>query len=481
MMKRYALSSMIVVGSLATFGQTVLTVSEYDALKSAGQLPEGNILIADGQNATLTPRLGAPKDGACDCWIEPDATYSLAMYDNDDLYSERIALPFTFNLLGQQYDSVYINNNGNVSFDAPYYTYTAEEFPSANFVMVAPFWADVDTRDTTYSDSTDHAHGQVLYKITDHAMYVNWVDVGYFSQQGDKRNTFQLIMTDGTDPAIPGGNNVSFCYKDMQWTTGSASGGENGFGGSPATVGVNRGNGIDHTQIGRFGIDSDVYNGAYSDTSGISWLDSTHFYVNTAGAGVPPVLGSDFDCDTMIVQIAGDQAHQQSIVHRLIVIPGGPGQQVDLVMSAPTLPSLPALIIDPVDYIDMPFEINTTGAPVGTHYITFTATSTNGLSSIYQVHVDVLGEVGIHEVAASNFILAPNPAGDVVTLRWSTATAPSLIELVAVDGRIARTVRPANGISGSNIDLGGLGSGTYVVRITTAAGTRIMPLMHVAD
>ncbi|MBK7573604.1 MAG: hypothetical protein IPI10_19160 [Bacteroidetes bacterium] len=34
------------------------------------------------------------------------------------------------------------------------------------------------------------------------------------------------------------------------WTTGDASGGTGGFIGTPATVGVNNGNGIDYIQIG---------------------------------------------------------------------------------------------------------------------------------------------------------------------------------------------------------------------------------------
>ena len=39
-----------------------------------------------------------------------------------------------------------MNNNGNVSFQTPYSTYSAQGFPNASFKMVAPFWADVDTR-----------------------------------------------------------------------------------------------------------------------------------------------------------------------------------------------------------------------------------------------------------------------------------------------------------------------------------------------
>ena len=41
-----------------------------------------------------------------------------------------------------------VNNNGDISFDDPVPTYTPQEFPLDNFPLIAPFWADVDTRGT---------------------------------------------------------------------------------------------------------------------------------------------------------------------------------------------------------------------------------------------------------------------------------------------------------------------------------------------
>ena len=54
-------------------------------------------------------------------------------------------------------------------------------------------------------------------------------------------NTFQCVMvTDGANSF------VIFLYADngIQWTTGDASGGSNGFGGTPGHVGFNAGDGI---------------------------------------------------------------------------------------------------------------------------------------------------------------------------------------------------------------------------------------------
>ncbi len=205
------LSTAVLFTMLATTtltAQTVLTPQAYDALKAQGQLPEGPITILGNGPVNVASATWAPQRGSggpCGCWVEPDANYALAMLPNDDQSSDTIMLPFTFELFGAQYDHLWINNNGNISFDSPWWVYTAEGFPDSNYVMVAPFWADVDTRDTSFydADSTnDVPNGSVVYRITDHALYVNWIDVGYFSHHGDKRNSFQLIITDGTDPVI---------------------------------------------------------------------------------------------------------------------------------------------------------------------------------------------------------------------------------------------------------------------------------------
>lgn len=112
--------------------------------------------------------------------------------------------------------------------------------------MVAPFWADVDTRDGL---------GQVWMKNlrpSRNVYLVAWNSVGYYSIQGDKRNTFMVMISNGNDADMGIGKNVCFCYQDMQWTTGGASGGTEGFGGTPATVGANKGDGVAYQAFGRY-------------------------------------------------------------------------------------------------------------------------------------------------------------------------------------------------------------------------------------
>lgn len=247
---------------------------------------------------------------ACNCWIPRDATWLIApmngsgasggpgvapLYRNDDWSTPLINLPFNLCFYGQTINQIYINNNGNISIGAPYSTFTANSFPDPSYVMIAPFWGDVDTRGAT--------SGVVYYKVTPTYMIVQWENVGYFPSAVDKLNTFQLIMTDGNDPILGPGNNVSFCYQDMQWTTGGASGGVGGFGGTPATVGVNQGNGVDYIQFGLFDQAGGVYDGPFGSNDGIDWLDNQNFTFSfcTSGANIPPVLNTLNVCDTIFL------------------------------------------------------------------------------------------------------------------------------------------------------------------------------------
>lgn len=201
--------------------------------------------------------------------IPLDGTFTQAMARNDDSYTSQISFPFNYQLYGNTYTSCFINNNGNISFLNPYYNYTPYGFPVNGFAMIAAFWADVDTRNT--------ASGLVWYKIEPHRFTVIWDQVGYYPSMADKVNTFELIFTDGTDPLIGLGNNVAFSYGDMQWTTGSASGGSGGYGGTPATVGINKGDGIYFALIGRFDHPGFDYDGPGGNNDGISYMDDKVF------------------------------------------------------------------------------------------------------------------------------------------------------------------------------------------------------------
>jgi len=288
----------------------VISSDEYAKLKKEHKLT-GHEIIKHATSGTKGLTVTNPsKDAArlnntnvvstgCNCWIPRDGTFSVVpfsgytppLYQNDDGYTNGITLPFNFCLYGSTVggagNQMYINNNGNISFGASYSTFSAVAFPSATYTMVAPFWADVDTE----SPITDG--GAVYYKLTPTYLIVQWDSVGVFDHTGQV-NSFQLIITNGTDPILPPGNNISFCYGEMQWTTGDASGGTGGFGGTstgafPATVGLNKGDGVNYVQVSLFDTTGNTFtNAAGNPGSGVGWLVGQSFYFN--GCSLTPTV-----------------------------------------------------------------------------------------------------------------------------------------------------------------------------------------------
>jgi gliding motility-associated-like protein len=316
-----AVSSLLVVllaGISVSNAQNLITIDskEYKQLKIEGKIP----MIPLDQFAKYVPEKilnaedFAPRDVTgggpnvnCGCIQALDNTYTLAMQPNDDGSTGLISLPFNFCFYGTNQTNMYINNNGNISFGASYGTYSASGFPDPGFVMVAPFWADVDTYGT----------GEVWYKVTPGYAIIRWHNVGYFSSQTDKINDFQLIISDGEDPIIPGGNNIAFCYGDMQWTTGSASGGIGGFGGTPATVGANYGVGSAYAQFGRFDHAGNDYDGPFNNADGVSWLDNQSFVFNGCvnNSNLSPIADNALAiCDTIQICVGDTFPFQVSFL-----------------------------------------------------------------------------------------------------------------------------------------------------------------------
>ncbi len=252
----------------------ILAVSVPALAGKPGDRPTVSVPSQYPCNQQGSPGLCLPLDST---WqVVPFTNAQADCYENDDGSSDMVTLPFTFDLFGTPQTQLWINNNGNVSFGGPYSTYTPEGFPVADYPMVAAFWGDVDTR------ALDNGAGVVWMKMDPHYLAVTWDHVGYYSQHTDLQSTFQLIISDGTFDGIGAGNNVCFCYGDMQWTTGDASGGSGGFGGSAATTGVNKGDGVNYFNVGRFDHSGADYAGP-DGISGVDWLDDQEICFNVSG------------------------------------------------------------------------------------------------------------------------------------------------------------------------------------------------------
>jgi hypothetical protein len=155
---------------------------------------------------------------------------------NDDGFSGPIPLGFSYTFFGNTYTSFYANNNGNISFNNGIAAYTPTGPTGASQPIISPFFADVDTRGLGSG---------LMYLRTDipNEIIVTWDAVGYYSENFDKLDTFQLVLR-GPGYTIPAGQGpIGFFYTTMQWETGDASGGSGGFGGTPAAVGFGNGAG----------------------------------------------------------------------------------------------------------------------------------------------------------------------------------------------------------------------------------------------
>jgi hypothetical protein len=161
-----------------------------------------------------------------------------ALARNDDGSTSAVALPFPIEFFGRRYERLWVNNNGNVTFDGPLSTYTPFGLSGTSAVIIAPFFADVDTR-ASGSDLVRYGWGETTYQ-GHRAFCVNWINVGYYSFHTDKLNSFQLLLVEREDSAA-GDFDIVFNYGSIRWETGDASGGVGGFGGFPAHVGYSNG------------------------------------------------------------------------------------------------------------------------------------------------------------------------------------------------------------------------------------------------
>lgn len=190
---------------------------------------------------------------------------------NDDGYDGPINLGFTLNFFGTNYTQFFANNNGNVSFGAGIAAYTPSGPQGATQPIISPFFADVDTRNP--------ASG-LMYIRTDipNEIIVTWDMVGYFDEEADKLDSFQLVLRGPSYNVPTGEGQIGFWYKSMQWETGDASGGTDGFGGTPAAVGFGDGN-----------SNGSVLQG--SIMNGISGIVANHHIWFNLSGGVPTLPG----------------------------------------------------------------------------------------------------------------------------------------------------------------------------------------------
>ncbi|WP_426437758.1 nidogen-like domain-containing protein [Bradyrhizobium genosp. P] len=256
---------------------------------TSGTVATGSIMLAaeGGGHNTISP--GTAAELATSGLISnlPNATGfgTLAMLPNDDGSSSAIDITSVFgsggiDFFGHHFTSLYINNNGNITFSAPLSAYTPEAIGAGfDSPIIAPFWAHVDTR----------GHGQVFYDLdqADGIMTITWDDVGYYSAATDKLNSFQVVLIN------EGGGNfdIEYRYGQIQWTTG----GTNGLGGTPARIGYSAGDGSHYYELPQSGNQIALL--TLPQTAGNTGIDGVDVFDVRNGEVDPPTLTTNGTID----------------------------------------------------------------------------------------------------------------------------------------------------------------------------------------
>ncbi|XP_062582966.1 sushi, nidogen and EGF-like domain-containing protein 1, partial [Saccostrea cucullata] len=193
----------------------------------------------------------------CICYpLSQFYSYGLAAGDselpaNDDGFTSRIPISVSFPFFGSSYNSIYVNNNGDVTFETPLSECTSQPFPiDGSHRIIAPFWTDIDTRKggrLWYRTTTDRT---ILQRGTNNIntlfpnivtftatwmMIITWEDVAAYgcstSGSCQQWNTFQLVLINNGVNSF-----VVYDYNKITWT-------------QSAQVGFNAGDGVHYYSV----------------------------------------------------------------------------------------------------------------------------------------------------------------------------------------------------------------------------------------
>ncbi len=166
------------------------------------------------------------------------------LHVNDDGFSTGINVsslfPYGLNYYGTTQNTIYVNNNGNITFSGGVWAYTPTPFPISSQPMIAPYWGDVDTRGGQPCGGCNRVYWDLDVPLGEFS--ATWYNVGYYSSATNRLNSFQVILTDRSPTFGPGDFDIQFRYNRCEWTTGNASGGSGGLGGTEAQMGFDAGN-----------------------------------------------------------------------------------------------------------------------------------------------------------------------------------------------------------------------------------------------
>uniref|UniRef100_A0A3Q2GBJ2 NIDO domain-containing protein n=1 Tax=Cyprinodon variegatus TaxID=28743 RepID=A0A3Q2GBJ2_CYPVA len=191
-------------GSLAGY-DTTFSCHNFTILESFSEKTIPKItLVSLGSNVNLSGRWAFRVDnGSRDCNGKNKA--SLNLYDGS---TTGISLLRTFNYFGKSYSQIYVNHNGHLTFDAPWRSYSPEQFPiDQGRDIIAPYWTDLDNSKSGNIYYVQYTNGSILQQVTEdinlyfpelnfHANWIfiaTWHKVPYFSMT-ETQSTFQAVL-----------------------------------------------------------------------------------------------------------------------------------------------------------------------------------------------------------------------------------------------------------------------------------------------
>ncbi|XP_042565292.1 sushi, nidogen and EGF-like domain-containing protein 1 [Clupea harengus] len=126
----------------------------------------------------------------------------------DDGSSPIIPLLRPLPFFGRTYQQIFVNHNGHITFNQSLSQYVTHEFPAnSNRDIIAPFWTDLDNRESGNISYQQYTSGDVLQTATqDISSYfpnvtftaswvfvATWDRVAYFPNTGTE-TTFQVVL-----------------------------------------------------------------------------------------------------------------------------------------------------------------------------------------------------------------------------------------------------------------------------------------------
>ena len=168
-----------------------------------------------------------------------------ALARNDDGSSVAIDIRPIFgatglNFFGTNYTTLYVNNNGNITFASSLSSYTPSPIGTGlGFPIIAPYWMDIDTRNTAglplvSPGGTSQGTNLTYYDIdtVNKVFTATWDDVGYYSSHNSPSNAFQVQLFDRGG----GDFDIAFIYENIERATADLAG--------VARAGYSPGNGL---------------------------------------------------------------------------------------------------------------------------------------------------------------------------------------------------------------------------------------------